>query len=89
MTGAKIAGNEILLASTCGTLQTLPTCVAWQDVACLRWSSNYVDGGGEEEVTLRAAFNQVTLRPRHVVDVSQCDLDPGPGLHSLIKLGYS
>src|SRR3984885_3987810 len=38
---------------------------------------DYVDGGAEGEVTLRAncsAFDAVTLRPRHAVAVPQSDL---------------
>jgi L-lactate dehydrogenase (cytochrome) len=38
---------------------------------------DYLDGGAEDEVTLRAnraAFDQFTFRPRHAVDVSRCDL---------------
>jgi (S)-mandelate dehydrogenase len=34
---------------------------------------DYLDGGAEEEVTLRAnreAFESITFRPRHAVDVS-------------------
>jgi isopentenyl diphosphate isomerase/L-lactate dehydrogenase-like FMN-dependent dehydrogenase len=37
---------------------------------------DYLDGGAEDEVTLRAnrdAFESITFRPRHAVDVSQCD----------------
>ena len=37
---------------------------------------DYLDGGAEEEVTLRAnreAFESITFRPRHAVDVSACD----------------
>src|SRR6266576_5849284 len=38
---------------------------------------DYLDGGAEGEVTLREncrSFQDVTFRPRHAVDVSQCDL---------------
>jgi L-lactate dehydrogenase (cytochrome) len=38
---------------------------------------DYLDGGAEAEVTLREncrAFEDVTFRPRHAVDVSDCDL---------------
>jgi len=38
---------------------------------------DYLDGGAEDEVTLRenrAAFQDLTFRPRHAVAVSQCDL---------------
>ncbi len=38
---------------------------------------DYLDGGAEGEVTLRenrAAFQDLTFRPRHAVAVSQCDL---------------
>jgi len=38
---------------------------------------DYLDGGAEGEVTLREncrAFQDVTFRPRHAVDVPQCDL---------------
>ncbi|HVH67707.1 MAG TPA: alpha-hydroxy acid oxidase [Gemmatimonadales bacterium] len=38
---------------------------------------DYVDGGAEDEVTLRAnrrAFVDVTFRPRHAVAVSECDV---------------
>lgn len=38
---------------------------------------NYIDGGAEGEWTLREnrrAFDEVTLRPRHAVAVSACDL---------------
>jgi L-lactate dehydrogenase (cytochrome) len=38
---------------------------------------DYVDGGAEDEVTLRAnrrAFDAVTFRPRHAVPVAECDL---------------
>ena len=38
---------------------------------------DYLEGGAEDEVTLRAnreAFASLTFRPRHAVDVSQCDL---------------
>jgi isopentenyl diphosphate isomerase/L-lactate dehydrogenase-like FMN-dependent dehydrogenase len=37
---------------------------------------DYLDGGAEDEVTLRAnreAFDSLIFRPRHAVDVSQCD----------------
>ncbi len=36
---------------------------------------DYLDGGAEEEVTLKAnreAFESITFRPRHAVDVSRC-----------------
>ena len=38
---------------------------------------DYLDGGAEGEVTLREncrAFEEVTFRPRHAVEVSNCDL---------------
>ncbi|MGA2373998.1 MAG: alpha-hydroxy acid oxidase [Candidatus Sulfotelmatobacter sp.] len=38
---------------------------------------DYLDGGAEGEVTLREncrIFNDVTFRPRHAVEVAQCDL---------------
>ena len=38
---------------------------------------DYLDGGAEEEVTLRAnvhVFSEVTFRPRHAVSFPQCDL---------------
>ena len=38
---------------------------------------DYLDGGAEGEVTLREncrSFQDVTFRPRHAVEVSQCDL---------------
>ena len=38
---------------------------------------DYLDGGAENEVTLRRnleAFERITFRPRHAVDVSRCDL---------------
>jgi isopentenyl diphosphate isomerase/L-lactate dehydrogenase-like FMN-dependent dehydrogenase len=38
---------------------------------------DYLDGGAEGEVTLREncrVFNDVTFRPRHAVEVAQCDL---------------
>jgi isopentenyl diphosphate isomerase/L-lactate dehydrogenase-like FMN-dependent dehydrogenase len=38
---------------------------------------DYIDGGAEAEVTLREnlrAFEEVTFRPRHAVDVPNCDL---------------
>ena len=38
---------------------------------------DYLDGGAEDEITLRAnraALEAVTFRPRHAVDVSKCDL---------------
>ncbi|HEX4601072.1 MAG TPA: alpha-hydroxy acid oxidase, partial [Gemmatimonadales bacterium] len=38
---------------------------------------DYIDGGAEDEVTLRAnrrAFEAVTFRPRHAVAVAECDL---------------
>lgn len=38
---------------------------------------DYVDGGAEDEVTLRAnrrAFVELTFRPRHAVSVSACDV---------------
>jgi FMN-dependent dehydrogenase len=37
---------------------------------------DYLDGGGEGEVTLREncrAFEEVTFRPRHAVVISECD----------------
>src|SRR5512141_330009 len=38
---------------------------------------DYLDGGAEDEITLRAncaAFQNTIFRPRHCVDVSHCDL---------------
>ena len=38
---------------------------------------DYLDGGAEDEVTLRAncrVFGDVTFRPRHAVHVPDCDL---------------
>src|ERR1700674_2964216 len=38
---------------------------------------DYLDGGAEDEVTLRAnrkAFEDITFRPRHAVSIPQCDL---------------
>jgi len=38
---------------------------------------DYLDGGADDEVTLRAnrdAFESITFRPHHAVDVSQCDM---------------
>src|SRR6476660_983835 len=38
---------------------------------------DYLDGGGEDEVSLREncrVFQDVTFRPRHAVSVSACDL---------------
>ena len=38
---------------------------------------DYLDGGAEQEVTLRAnrqAFEDITFRPRHALDVSQCSI---------------
>ncbi len=38
---------------------------------------DYIDGGAEDEVTLRAnehAFDEVTLRPRGAVAIAECDL---------------
>ena len=38
---------------------------------------DYIDGGAEDEVTLRAnehAFDEVTLRPRGAIAIAECDL---------------
>src|SRR5947207_4377365 len=60
-----------------------PRVVNIEDLRCLarrrlpRVVFDYIDGGAEGEVTLRAnrrAFDAVTFRPRHAVALPECDL---------------
>jgi isopentenyl diphosphate isomerase/L-lactate dehydrogenase-like FMN-dependent dehydrogenase len=51
--------------------------LAGQRMAHIPWAWDYYQGGSEDEVSLRAnraAFEQLRLRPRMLVNVSTCDL---------------
>src|SRR5579871_593498 len=51
--------------------------LAEQRMAHIPWAWDYYQGGSDDEVSLRAnraAFEQLRLRPRVLVDVSTCDM---------------
>src|SRR5260370_42086693 len=51
--------------------------LAGERMGHIPWALDYYQGGSEDEVSLRAnraAFDQVRVRPRMLVNVSTCDL---------------